>query len=250
MFGKSYRNQTMRLLVSVANATEASAALVGGADVIDAKDATAGALGAVSLDTLSQIRNVVGGACLLTAALGDATDEASVERSAHAYVAAGAMLVKVGFAGMANPSHVGAILSAAVRGAQAGKNEAGVIAVAYADADRVASIPRDPLVEVASRAGAQGLLLDTANKTGPGLRGLVSPTALAQWVGKAHHAGLLVALAGQLTAADLPFVRDAGADIVGVRGAACEGGRTGRVTAERVEQLRTECGDMNRRFRP
>jgi hypothetical protein len=71
----------------------------------------------------------------------------------------------------------------------------------------------------------------------------VTPTALAQWVDKAHDAGLLVALAGQLTADDLSFVREAGADIVGVRGAACEGGRNGRVTAERVRQLRLKCGE-------
>ena len=38
---------------------------------------------------------------------------------------------------------------------------------------------------------------------------------------------------------DLEFARDAGADIAGVRGAACEGGRTGRVTAELV---RARCG--------
>jgi uncharacterized protein (UPF0264 family) len=32
-------------------------------------------------------------------------------------------------------------------------------------------------------------------------------------------------------------VRDAGADIAGVRGAACENGRTGRVSADRVRLL-------------
>jgi hypothetical protein len=46
-----------------------------------------------------------------------------------------------------------------------------------------------------------------------------------------------VALAGKLQADDLAFVRDAGADIAGVRGAACDGARTGRVSAEKVRQL-------------
>ena len=41
-------------------------------------------------------------------------------------------------------------------------------------------------------------------------------------------------LAGKLAADDLPFVRDTGADVAGVRGAACEGGRTGRVSADKV----------------
>ena len=67
----------------------------------------------------------------------------------------------------------------------------------------------------------------------------IEPRALAAWVADAHDAGLLVALAGKLTADDLTFVRDAGADIAGVRGAACDGGRTGRVTADKVRLLRT-----------
>ncbi|HEX2310549.1 MAG TPA: (5-formylfuran-3-yl)methyl phosphate synthase, partial [Vicinamibacterales bacterium] len=62
------------------------------------------------------------------------------------------------------------------------------------------------------------------------------------WVERAHDAGLLVALAGKLAADDLAYVRDAGADIAGVRGAACDGGRTGRVSAERVRRLRALCG--------
>ena len=45
----------MRLLVSVTSAAEASAALAGGADVIDAKDPRRGALGAVSPQTLRAI---------------------------------------------------------------------------------------------------------------------------------------------------------------------------------------------------
>ena len=80
----------MRLLVSVANAEEASAALEGGADVIDAKDARAGALGAVARDVLQEIYAVVNRARPVTAALGDAADEAAIERDARLYAAAGA----------------------------------------------------------------------------------------------------------------------------------------------------------------
>ena len=65
----------------------------------------------------------------------------------------------------------------------------------------------------------------------------MTPTALASWVAAVHDAGLRAALAGQLTLDDLEFVKDAGADIAGVRGAACEGERTGRVAAERVRLL-------------
>jgi (5-formylfuran-3-yl)methyl phosphate synthase len=260
----------MRLLVSVANAEDAAAALAGGADVIDAKNPLAGALGAVSADVLREIHATVAGARLVTAAIGDAADETEIERAAGRLSAAGAALVKVGFAGITSASRVEMLIKAAVRGVRAsrsirlkpdptcdrtwgppsggpikpdpiGVGFTGVIAVAYADADRVASLAASDLVDVAARAGATGVLLDTADKTGPGLRGLVTLSALVRWVAEAHEAGLLVALAGKLAAEDLAFVQDAGADIAGVRGAACEGGRRGRVSSDRVALLRTLC---------
>lgn len=226
----------MRLLVSVKNAEEAMAALAGGADFIDAKDPAAGALGAVSLDVLRGIHSTVAGLTPVSAALGDAIDERSIERDARAYALAGASLVKVGFAGISDATRVRALLVAARGGAAV---QAGLIAVAYADADRASSPDPGVVVDAAADAGAVGVLLDTADKHGPGLRALTTPAALASWVAAAHDAGLLVALAGQLAADDVEFVRDAGADVVGVRGAACDGGRTGRVVAERVKSLRS-----------
>jgi uncharacterized protein (UPF0264 family) len=50
----------VKLLISVSNAAEASDALAGGADIIDAKDPRRGALGAVTLDVLRDIVDVVG----------------------------------------------------------------------------------------------------------------------------------------------------------------------------------------------
>jgi (5-formylfuran-3-yl)methyl phosphate synthase len=233
----------MRLLVSVSSADEAMAALAGGADIIDAKNPLAGSLGPVTADVLVEIIAAVSGVRLVTAALGDMAHEAEAERAAAAFCSAGAALVKLGFAGVADPRRVEALTAAAVRGAQTGRpGGSGVVAVAYADADCVGSLPAARFVEVAAHAGASGVLLDTADKSGPGLRGLVSDAALEAWVAEAHEAGLLVALAGQLAADDLEFVRGAGADIAGVRGAACDAGRSGRISAVRVARLRALCG--------
>jgi uncharacterized protein (UPF0264 family) len=259
----------MQLLVSVATAAEASAALAGGADVIDAKDPHSGALGAVSMDVFRDISVAVAGGRSLSAALGDAADEDLIERDARARVAAGALFVKVGFGGVVGPGRVARLAAAAIRGARVTRGvltsartsgpwrddatmglrdeaipepgpfgDGGVIVVAYADEPSAAGPTPMAFVALAARAGAAGVLLDTANKSGPGLRGLVTPSRLAAWVSEAHEAGLVVSLAGRLTADDLGFVRDAGADIAGVRGAACDGGRTSRVTAERVRGLR------------
>ena len=232
----------MRLLVSVRNQHEAEAALAGGADIIDAKDPELGSLGPVSIPVLREICAVGGQSRPVTAALGDAGDERSVEEMARAYAGAGTALVKVGFAGTSSIERAVSLLSAAVRGAAASSaGRCGVVAVAYADAHVVASLNPARLTEAAVRAGARGVLLDTADKHGPSLRELVSHPELSAWIADAHEAGLLVAVAGKLQADDLRFARDAGADIAGVRGAACEEGRTGRVTTERVRALQMRC---------
>ena len=227
----------MQLLVSVSDGDEAAAALAGGADIIDAKDPAGGPLGAVAIDRLRQIGAAVGAAGFVTAAIGDAAETDAIERAAFASAAAGARLVKVGFAGTGDPRNAEALLRAAIRGASAGCDRCGVVAVAYADADQAGSISPDLLVDAAAAAGASGILLDTANKSGPGLRGLVPPEALTAWVTRARQRGLMVALAGRLQVDDLDFVRQAGADVAGVRGAACDGGRTGRISVEKVREL-------------
>lgn len=236
----------MQLLVSVANAEEASAAVTGGGDIIDAKDAKdarAGALAAVSLSVLRDIHRTVAARRPVTAAIGDAIDEPAIELKAFEFAAAGAAFVKVGFAGIGAAARVRQLTAAAERGVTAGAGgKSALVIVGYADAERAASVAPAVLVEIAARAGAKGVLLDTADKNGPGLLALVEPRAIAKWVTEAHDCGLLVALAGKLTADDLAFVRDAGADIAGVRGAACEGGRAGCVTAGRVRELRSRLG--------
>src|SRR5687767_10412495 len=169
----------MKLLVSVRNAAEAVAARSGGADIIDAKEPASGALGAVDLSTFREIVAAVDNACPVTAALGDALDEASIEQTADAYARAGARLVKVGFAGITLQPRVVSLLAAARDGAA---GHAGVIATAYADADRVASLDPFAMIDAAAEAGATGVLLDTADKQGPRLPGLMSPARLTAWV--------------------------------------------------------------------
>lgn len=224
----------MQLLVSVRHAAEAAAALAGGADIIDAKEPAAGPLGAVAPDTLRAIAATVGTARIVTAALGDARDEAAIERDAAAFVEGGARFVKVGFAEAGSLTRTAVLLRAAARG---GGRER-VIAVAYADHDVVQAPSLLDVLAVTEATGVAGILLDTANKEGPSLTGLVSATALTSWVRAARAAGLLVALAGRVLDDDIGMLRDTGADIVGVRGAVCDGGRGGLVSSERVRTLK------------
>jgi len=231
----------MQLLVSVANSTEARHASEGGADLIDAKDPTAGALGAVSLVTLRHIHTTVAGRRPVTAALGDAEDEDSVERAACDYGSVGVEFVKIGFAGTTDHSRVERLIEAAVRGIRSTRlQRCGVVAVAYADTGGATSVEPSALTDIAARAGATGVLLDTADKDGPALLRLFSTRALESWVSKAHAVGLLVALAGKLSAEDFSLICETGTDIVGVRGAACKHGRSSAVSAARVRALRLQ----------
>ena len=222
----------MRLLVSVANAEEAAAALAGGADIIDAKDPLTGALGAVSLATLRSIVEAVGGARPVTAALGDASDPVTLERDTRLFASTGIEFIKIGFAGLDSPDRITGLVAAAVRGA----GDVGVVAAFYADAD--AEFPFIDLVTSAALGGAVGVLVDTADKLGPGLRQLTTAATLGGYAAAARDAGLFIAMAGKLMADDLAFVLESGADIAGVRGAACDDGRNGRVAADRVRLLR------------
>jgi uncharacterized protein (UPF0264 family) len=79
--------------------------------------------------------------------------------------------------------------------------------------------------------------VDTADKAGAGLTSLVTAGELARWAGAAHARGLWLALAGRLGDADLDTIAAAGADIAGIRGAVCAGGRTGVVREALVRRV-------------
>jgi len=223
----------MQLLVSVADAPEARAALLGGSDVIDAKDPRGGALGAVRPELLRTLRDAVGTGRPLSAALGDRGPAALVERRAGAAAQVGAAFVKLGFRGAAAVSQARRRAAAARRGAGP---RTGLVLVGYADWPRVRGIDPAALLALATESGAVGVLLDTALKDA-GLFTRLQPDAVATWVAAAHAAGLFACLAGSLRGADFATARALGADVVGVRGAACVGGRTGRVSRRRVAAL-------------
>jgi (5-formylfuran-3-yl)methyl phosphate synthase len=225
----------MRLLVSVASAEDARAAVEGGADIVDAKDPEAGALGAVTLAHLREIRDAVAGARPLTAALGDAADAPAIEQMARDFAETGVSLVKIGLLGAPHTGDAVTRVRAAMRGAVA--HGSGVVVVAYADASSAEAPSPAAVVDIAMCAGARGVLIDTVHKHGPGLLGVMSVDALRRWTASARAVGLLVAVAGRLTGPDLGRVAASGADVAGVRGAACDGGRNGKVSSQLVREL-------------
>jgi hypothetical protein len=222
----------MRLLVSVRNASEAATAVAGGADIVDAKEPSNGPLGRVSPAALVSIASTVAGSAPVSAALGDVCRD-DIVRGAHEAMRVQAAFVKVGFAGMRGRRDA----AAGALAAAAASTTAGLVLVAYADYEKSGALSPDDVIALADCCGAAGVLIDTCDKCGPGLTTLLTSESLRSFVARAGGSGRLVAVAGSLTIDDLDRVHDAGADIAGVRGAACDNGRNGVVSESRVRAL-------------
>ena len=232
----------MKLLVSVTDAHEARVAVEGGVDIVDVKNPAEGSLGAPGPGVIERVREVVPPEHPVSAAIGDLPNlPGTAALAALGATRCGAAYVKVGLWGTSTTDEAVAVLRA-VRNAVDGG--ATVIAAAYVDAERVPGGPLPPgaVVDAARRADIGGCLLDTAVKDGRGLFEWLSPEALDALVAEGHAAGLEMALAGALRAEDMRPVRATGADIAGVRSAACrDGRRTAPLEAERIRRLRAVC---------
>jgi uncharacterized protein (UPF0264 family) len=231
----------MLLLVSVRSAAEARVARDWGADVIDAKEPSAGPLGPVAPDVLGAILRVLAPDVPVGVAMGDLDDPEAVlpavsrlwpgPRSAP-------LFVKIGFAGVASPGRVAEVLRRAVEAASALPVHASVIAAAYADHDRAGSAAPDAISDAAVGAGAGGVLIDTWEKNGRTLLDRLTVPELRHWVARMRSAAMLTALAGSLGADAIAAVAEADPDVIGVRGAVCSGGREGTLDPSRLRQLR------------
>lgn len=237
----------MELLVSLRSAAEIGAALAGGADIIDAKEPGRGSLGAVTPEVLTEIMARVPAQMSVSVALGDFATPDEVVSAVTALQLPrrpAPLYLKLGFAGVRSEDRIESLIATAIAASTESVAAPRVVAVAYADATRAGTASPMTIRDLAARAGAAGILLDTHTKDGRGLLRWIEPTALERWVAGARAAGLVTALAGGLGLDDFDRVAAAQPDVLGVRGAACDGGRDGLVSADRVRSLRrrlTEC---------
>jgi (5-formylfuran-3-yl)methyl phosphate synthase len=232
----------MRLLVSVRSAEEAREAVAGGADIVDAKEPGHGPLGAVDASVLGAIAAAVPPAVPISAALGDLPrpeDAAAAVRAAGDVLGArsGPRYLKLGFYGLSSRADAERVLAAAIPAAR--DVGVGLIAAAYADYP-VAGTP-DPrtIATVAAELGIAGVLVDTWSKDRHDLLYWMPPEHLEAWVSQAGRSGLITAVAGRLGAPALQRLQHLGADIIGVRGAACVAGRLTAIDARRVAALKS-----------
>jgi uncharacterized protein (UPF0264 family) len=230
----------MRLLVSVRSAAEVVPAVGGGADIVDAKEPARGALGAVSGPVLLAIAERVPVRVPLSVALGDPEDLAGLT-AAMAVLdrlepRRGPLYMKIGLSGAGARGEV--VLRAAVEAASGLRCRPSVVAVAYADHAAAAVPPPETVLDLARAAGVDGVLLDTWGKGAGDLFDHMGEARLRSWVAEARAGGMLVALAGSLTLSGVRAAAALSADVIGVRGAACTGGRAGVVAVHLVRELK------------
>ncbi len=224
----------MRLLATVLSASEASR-IAGLVDLLDVKDPSNGALGAPDVETVRGIKGVIGSGSPLSVALGDcAPDGGRTIELGRLMAAAGATIVKVGLADIDR--------SSAVKVLRKLKNtlpaEVRLVAAAYADAAGHGFFSPFDLPGLAKDAGADGILVDTCDKSGKNLFDFLSMDELNSIVSEARSFNLMTALAGSLCAEDIDELSVVAPDWVGFRSAITTNGNRGEPGVDPLKVMR------------
>ncbi|MGQ0456586.1 MAG: (5-formylfuran-3-yl)methyl phosphate synthase [Hyphomicrobium sp.] len=214
-------------LASVTDADEARLALNAGAAIIDCKEPSQGALGALPLARTREVVGIVAGRAPVSATIGDLPSySAALCAASEATARTGVDVVKVGFFGDGDARAAIAALGRAHLG------EARLVAVLMAD-----RTPDFSLIAALADAGFVGVMLDTADKASGALPDVLTGRRLTEFVARAHAHRLMAGLAGSLRLEHVADLAHLGPDILGFRGALCEGGRAGALDAARAKRV-------------
>ncbi|MFH1787950.1 MAG: (5-formylfuran-3-yl)methyl phosphate synthase [Candidatus Altiarchaeota archaeon] len=232
----------MKLLISPMNSVEAAEAVAGGADIIDVKNPAEGSLGANFPWVIRELREAVPEGIEVSATVGDFPNlPGSASLAALGAAVCGVDYVKVGLYGVKSEDEADYFAKMVVKSVKDFNPNVSVVLAAYADYRRIGSIDFKALPDVASNAGADVVMIDTAIKDGKRLFDHAGLTELSGFVLSAHRMGLKAAFGGSILGEDFPALCDIGVDIIGVRGAACEGeDRNSHIKAAKVRALKSQ----------
>ncbi len=222
------------------NEKEASAAIAGGADIIDVKNPQEGALGANFPWVIKRIREITPITIKVSCTLGEVPNlPGSISLAALGAASLGVDYIKVGLHGFKTSQEAICLLQNVNRAAKECNSNIKVVAAGYADAERVGALNPLLIPEIASKAQVDVAMLDTAVKDGKNLFNFLTIAQLEKFVNSTHKFGLEAALAGSLRKEDLPVIYGLGADIAGSRGAACTNNDRvkGQITEKQVREL-------------
>jgi uncharacterized protein (UPF0264 family) len=222
-------------LASVTSMQEAEIALAGGADILDLKDPSRGALGALPTEIVTACVTGIARRRVVSATAGDLTMEPELVCGAVRRLSAcGVDIVKIGlFQGGDISACISALREETVRGTR-------LVAVMFAD-----QAPDFSLIGPLRDAGFAGVMLDTADKSAGGLRRHLDGDVLADFVESAKISGLMSGLAGSLRLEDVAPLAALGPDYLGFRGGICDHGRQSALSPERLCAVRSAIDSTN-----
>jgi uncharacterized protein (UPF0264 family) len=214
---------------------EAEIAISGGADILDLKDPSRGALGALASTTVSACVAGIARRRIVSATAGDLPMEPEAVTGAVRRLAAlGVDIVKIGIFPEGDArACVAALTGDARRGTR-------LVAVMFAD-----HAPDFSLLPRLRHSGFVGAMLDTAGKTSGGLRQHLTTDVLSDFVATTRELGLMSGLAGSLQVEDISPLAALSPDYLGFRGGICDSGRQSALNAERLCAVRSAIDRVN-----
>jgi len=219
-----------RLLASVQDEREAEIALSGGADIVDFKNARAGALGALDPCVIAAALPRAHRRALTSATAGDwPLEPLALTQAVMRTGATGVDYVKIGLLPDAG-------LEDCVNALAPAATQYRLVAVFFADR----GVPFEALRRL-HMAGFAGAMIDTFDKASGGLRQHMSEGALRTFIQSARGFGLYTGLAGSLRSDDIHALVPLTPHLLGFRGALCEGSDRGAaLSADRLRAVRAE----------
>jgi uncharacterized protein (UPF0264 family) len=218
-----------RMLASVNSLAEAKLVYRAGADIIDLKQPAAGALGALPLETIAEIRAWCAERIPVSATIGDLPMQPELIFDAvRAMAATGVDYIKIGFF----PG--GDWFGVAQKLAELAQKQYGLIAVLFGDA-----LPDPAFVQTLQQAGFMGVMIDTMDKSRGSLTDILEYSVIERFVDEVKTRHLLCGLAGSLRLNDIPPLLRYRPDYLGFRGALCvRHTRTADLDAEAVARIK------------
>ena len=218
-----------QMLASVTSTAEALLALELGADIIDLKNPDDGALGALPLETIQDIVKAIDGRRVVSATIGDPSDDISlVMRKITAVAATGIDIVKIGIA-------TSRAQLASWQGMAWEPISTRLVAVLFADQP-----PDFDFLDMLADQAFYGVMLDTADKSHGGLRSHFDTNEIQAFVDRTHRLKLVCGLAGSLKRDDIVPLLRSNPDYLGFRGALChQNSRTASIDVEAFTAIRS-----------
>ena len=239
----------MKLLISPINEKEALEAITGGADIIDVKNPIEGALGANYPWVIKNIKLLTPRPIEVSCTIGDVPNlPGTVSLAALGAASLGIDYIKVGLFGVKTVEEAIFLLEQAKKAVKDFNPLIKIVATGYADAKKVGTLDPSLIPEIAYQSKIDIAMLDTATKDGTNLFSHQNDKQLKTFVDSSHSYGLQVALAGALRKQDLRSVYALGADIVGLRGAACTSSdrNNGYIARKLVAELKEEVKQLQK----